>query len=312
MTAQITNSLTEATTNRAWLTIGSFDGVHYGHQAVIQQLVRGAHAEGSPAVILTFHPHPSVVLRGKVGAIYLTLPDERVKLLEQLGADLVIIEPFTRELAATSAEEFVNQLVNHLGLRHLLIGHDFSLGRGREGNFDVLKGFGKLRGFDVEEMQAVQLDGEVVSSSKIRVMLESGEVGQAARWLSRPYQITGMVVPGDQRGRTIGIPTANLSVPEGKIFPANGVYACKAWLDGHAWAAATNIGVRPTFDGQGQAVHLEAHLLDYSGDLYGSTISLDFIERLRGEQRFENIQALVHQINLDIQKTREIVLVRES
>lgn len=312
MMAQISNSLAEATSDRAWLTIGSFDGVHYGHQAVIQQLVKGAHADGSPAVVLTFHPHPSVVLRGKPGAIYLTLPEERVKLLEQLGADMVIIEPFTRELAATSAEEFVDRLLNRLGLRQLLIGHDFSLGRGREGNFNVLKEFGRQRGFDVEELQPVKLDGEVVSSSRIRVMLEAGEVRQAARWLSRPYQITGTVVPGDQRGRMIGIPTANLSVPAGKMFPMNGVYACKAWVDERAWAAATNIGIRPTFDGQGQALHLEAHLLDFSGDLYDRMITLDFIERLRGEKRFENVQALVHQINFDIQQTREIVLVREN
>jgi riboflavin kinase/FMN adenylyltransferase len=310
--AQIFNSLNESISDKAWLTIGSFDGVHFGHQEIIRQLVNGAHAERSPAAVLTFHPHPSVVLRGNTANFYLTLPEERGKLIKSLGVDLVIFEPFTRELAATSAEEYVNRLVSRLGLRYLLIGHDFSLGRGREGSFSVLKGFGQRWGFEVKELQAVQLDGEVVSSSKIRGLLEVGEVRQAVRWLGRPYHVSGLVVPGDRRGRTIGIPTANLAVPAGKLIPANGVYACKAWVDGRPWAAATNIGIRPTFDGHGQTLHVEAHLLDFSGDLYDRSISLDFIERLRGEKRFDDVQALIHQIKFDIQQTREIVLAREG
>ena len=148
--------------------------------------------------------------------------------------------------------------------------------------------------------------------AKFALMLEAGNISRAARWLERPYISLARLFLVTSRGSSIGIPTANLSVLAGKILPANGVYACRAWVDGNAWAAATNIGIRPTFDGQGQVPHLEAHLLDFSGDLYGQTISLDFIESLRGEKRFENIQALVQQINLDIQQTREIVLVREG
>jgi riboflavin kinase / FMN adenylyltransferase len=304
---KILSSLRDASGNHAWLTIGSFDGVHLGHQYLIKKLVDGAHAAGAPAVVLTFHPHPVVVLRGKSGNIYLTLPEERADILSGLGVDMVIIEPFTRELSQTSAREFIERLHNRLGLKHLLMGHDFALGHGREGNFDVLSKLGLEYGFSVEEVKAVQSQGEIISSSQIRLLLEAGNVSRAGLWLGRPYLVSGRVVLGDRRGRSIGFPTANLSVTPGKILPASGVYACRAWVDGQAWGAATNIGVRPTFDGQGSALHLEAHLLDYSGDLYGQTISLEFIERLRGEQRFPDIQALIAQISQDVQQTRVIL-----
>ncbi len=303
----ILGSLRDASTDHAWLTIGSFDGVHLGHQSLIKKLVDGAHAVGAPAVVLTFHPHPVVVLRGKTGNIYLTLPEERADILSGLGVDMVIIEPFTRELANTSAREFIERLYNRLGLNHLLIGHDFALGRGREGNFDVLSKLGLEFGFEVEEVQAIQSQGEIISSSQIRLLLEAGDVSRAGLWLGRPYLVRGEVVSGDRRGRSIGFPTANLSVTPGKILPASGVYACRAWVDGQVWGAATNIGVRPTFDGQGPILHLEAHLLDYSGDLYGQTISLEFIERLRGEVRFPDIQALIAQISQDVQQTRVLL-----
>ena len=303
----ILGSLRDASTDHAWLTIGSFDGVHLGHQSLIKKLVDGAHAVGAPAVVLTFHPHPVVVLRGKTGDIYLTLPEERADILSGLGVDMVIIEPFTRELAQTSAREFIERLYDRLGLNHLLIGHDFALGRGREGNFVVLNKLGLEFGFEVEEVEAVQSQGEIISSSQIRLLLEAGDVSRAGLWLGRPFRVSGQVISGDRRGRSIGFPTANLSVIPGKILPASGVYACRAWVDGQAWGAATNIGVRPTFDGQGSVLHLEAHLLDYSGNLYGQTISLEFIERLRGEVRFPDIQALIAQISQDVQQTRVLL-----
>lgn len=304
---QILGSLYDASVNRSWLTIGSFDGVHIGHQSLIKQLVNGAHEDGSPAVVFTFHPHPVTVLRGKTGDIYLTLPEERADLFISLGVDVVIIEPFTMELAQTSAREFIKRLSKSLGLKHLLVGHDFALGRGREGDFEVLSRLGLEFGYKVDEVEAIQHQNEIISSSRIRLMVEAGEVNRTAQNLGRPYRVSGEVVAGDHRGRKIGFPTANLSVPIGKIIPAAGVYACRAWIDDKAWEAATNIGVRPTFDGQGKTVHLEAHLLDFSGDLYGRTVSLDFIERLRGEKRFPDIQALITQISKDIQLTREIL-----
>ena len=278
-----------------------------GHQHLIKKLVDGAHAVGSPAVVLTFHPHPVVVLQGKTGDIYLTLPEERANILMGLGVDLVIVEPFTRELSQTTALEFIEQLKNRLGLEHLLIGHDFVLGHNREGNFEVLSRFGLEYGFSVEEVGAVQIQGEIVSSRQIRLFLERGDVVRANQWLGRSYLVSGKVVPGDQRGRTIGFPTANLSVSSGKILPASGIYAGRAWVDGQPWGAATNIGTRPTFDEQETKIYLEAYLLDYSGDLYGQTISLEFIERLRAEVRFPDIQTLIEQINQDVVQTREIL-----
>jgi riboflavin kinase / FMN adenylyltransferase len=307
----ILGSLRDASANHAWLTIGSFDGVHVGHQYLIKKLVDGAHAVGAPAVVLTFHPHPVVVLRGKTGDIYLTLPEERANILLDMGVDTVIIEPFTRELSQTSAREFVEQLVLRLGLDHLLVGHDFALGRGREGNFEVLSQLGFEYGFKVEEVEAVRSDGEIISSSLIRLLLEAGDVSRAGQWLGRPYRVRGEVIHGDSRGRILGFPTANLSVVPGKILPAIGIYACQAWIEGQAWGAATSFGVRPTFDGQGTMLHLEAHLLDYSGDLYGQTISLDFIERLRGEVRFPDAQALIAQIDQDVQQTRRLLSQRK-
>lgn len=309
-TAQVLGSLKEASLKSAWLTIGSFDGVHLGHQSLIRKVVNGAHAVGSPAVVLTFHPHPVVVLRGVTGDIYLTLPEERAQLFADLGIDVVIVEPFTRELSTTSARDFIARLVSHLGLKHLLIGHDFALGRGREGNFEVLKKLGEEFGFEVEQVEVVETEGDVISSSRIRAMLEAGEVRQASRFLGRPYRVSGIVVPGDHRGRMIGFPTANLSVPAGKIKPAIGIYACQAWINGLSWTAATSIGVRPTFDGQDKTIHLEAYLLDFSGDLYGQTVSLDFFERLRGEERFPDIKSLITQIEKDVELTRQIVLTQ--
>jgi riboflavin kinase/FMN adenylyltransferase len=307
----ILGSLNDASLSRAWLTIGSFDGVHLGHQYLIKKLVDGAHAVGSPAVVLTFHPHPVVVLQGKTGDIYLTLPEERANILIGLGVDLVIIEPFTRELSQTTALEFIERLKNRLGLEHLLIGHDFALGHNREGTFEVLSKLGLEYEFNVEEVEALQFDGETVSSRQIRLLLERGEVSRANLWLGRSYLVSGEVVPGDHRGRTIGFPTANLSVTPGKILPGSGIYACRAWVDGQPWGAATNIGTRPTFDEQGTKITLEAYLLDYSGDLYGQIISLEFIERLRDEVRFPDIQTLIEQINQDVVETREL-LARSS
>ncbi len=300
-------SLNELQLHRAWVTIGTFDGVHLGHQAILKEMLIGAHAVGAPAVVVTFHPHPAVVVAGRTGDFYLTLPAERVALLDQLGMDVVVMHPFDLEVAALSAAEFVERLVVHTGMSKLWVGHDFALGRKREGNVARLHELGESLGFEVVEIDAVTVSGETISSSLIRVLLTQGDVHHAGRLLGRPYSLSGEVVPGDQRGRKIGIPTANVLSQEGKLIPAAGVYACRAEVNGKIYAAAVNIGVRPTFYGQGTAVHVEAHLLDYSGDLYGQTLSIKFEQRLRGEQRFPTIEALVTQIRADIQQTREIL-----
>lgn len=293
----------------AWLTIGSFDGVHRGHQAILRKLVAGAHAAGAPAVALTFYPHPATVLRGRNGPFYLTSPEERAELISALDVDVVITHPFDRSVAALSAGEFIDRLHRALGLRQLLVGPDFALGRNREGDIETLRTLGKLHGYSLRTAAMVRVAGEIVSSSRVRRCLDEGDVYMAARLLGRPYWIAGEIVPGDGRGRTIGVPTANLDTPIDRAMPRVGVYACWAVFDGVSYPAVTNIGVRPTFMEQQVAPRAETHLLDYHGDLYGKQARLEFVERLRDEQRFPSANALVAQIQADIRQAKRILRV---
>lgn len=304
-------SLETVSLQRVWLTIGSFDGVHRGHQEIIRGLSAGARLGGAPAVALTFFPHPARVLRGQNGPFYLTTPERRAELLGEAGADIVVTLPFDDVIAATSAYDFLSYLRRRLDFRQLWVGRDFALGRGREGNVERLAQLGEELDYHLHIVPSVEENGQAISSSRIRTLLQSGDVAQAAVLLGRPYAFSGEVIHGDERGRSIGIPTANLAVWAEQILPANGVYACRARVGaaGHgaiSRAAAVNIGVRPTFDGSATLPHVEAHLLDFSGDLYSQSLTLEFIARLRGEQRFPGVEALVAQINLDIQRTREI------
>jgi riboflavin kinase/FMN adenylyltransferase len=296
------SSLFDISVQNAWLTIGTFDGVHLGHRKILSSLISGAHQFGAPAIVLTFHPHPAVVLRGSRPRLYLTSPQEKVALLDELGVDIVITHPFDSEVAAIPARTFVKELKAHLGLRQLWVGYDFALGHNREGDVEALKKYGQEMDFSVRVIKAVLGNGDVVSSSLIRKALYEGKVAKAAKLLGRPYCIKGEVVPGDGRGRTIGIPTANVSFWKERIVPAKGVYACWAYIGDERWQAVTNIGVRPTFDNEASEIRIETHLLNYEGaDLYGRDVSLEFIEFLRPEKRFEGIDALVEQIKSDIQ-----------
>jgi riboflavin kinase / FMN adenylyltransferase len=290
-----------------WLTIGSFDGVHRGHQEIIKNLISGAREAGAQAVVLTFHPHPAKVLGKRQNFYYLTSPDERATLLGAMGVDYVITYPFDLQVAATSALDFVTEIQTHLGFTHLLVGHDFALGRNREGDLPTLRHLGDKFGFTVDLIEQVKVDDLAVSSSQIRALLREGAVDQAGLMLGHPYVVKGTVVPGDGRGRTIGIPTANLNFWEEKLLPRQGVYVCHARIGEVVHGAVTNIGFRPTFDQQDLTPHVEAHLLDFDQDLYGQELSLEFIQRLRDEQRFPNPQALVTQIFQDIERGRLIL-----
>lgn len=300
-------SLEDVHLQDTWLTIGTFDGVHQGHQEIVQKLAEGAHQSGAQAVVLTFYPHPAIVLGKRRDPFYLTTPDERAALLGRFGADIVITYPFTPDLSTTSAHDFVSLLKSHIGMRHLIVGPEFALGRDRGGNVSTLKELGQEFDYTLNTLSPVEIDGEVVSSSRIRAALSSGDLELVNRLLGRPYFITGQVVPGDGRGKTIGVPTANLSFWLERALPKSGVYVSQSTINGHTFGSVTNVGVRPTFKTPIEQLQVETHLFNFEDQIYGQEIKLNFISYLRDEQRFPNIDALVDQINLDVSEAKRVL-----
>ncbi len=301
------HSFNDIRLNNAWLSIGVFDGVHRGHQAILRPMIESAHRAKDPSVVITFSPHPAQVLGHAPEMKFLTTVDERAEALGALGIDHVITMNFNKNLADTSAYDFMALLKACLGVRQLWLGYDSTLGRNREGNVARLSEIGRELGYAVRVTEAVMDESGVISSTTIRKLVSTGQVREAASLLGRVYTVRGEVVAGDGRGRTIGIPTANISLPAQKAVPANGVYACQAVVGGTTYPAVTNIGVRPTFSGSNPTVHIEAHLLNFSDDLYGQTVSLGFVERLRDEMRFPGVEALLGQIRADIARARDIL-----
>jgi riboflavin kinase/FMN adenylyltransferase len=295
------------------LTIGSFDGVHIGHQALVAEMVRQGGSDDVPSVVLTFYPHPSVVLRGRQPSFYITSPEEKAELLGALGVDYIVTFPFDEQVSKITAGEFVQLLQTHLGLQRLWIGADFALGYQREGNRHFLAAAGKEHGFEVHIFPPVFNGGEIVSSTRVREALRSGDVARVETYLGRPFDIPGVVEEGSRRGKTLGFPTANLSFWDERAYPRNGVYACLAYLREGIWPAVTNIGIRPTFDeGRPQPV-VEAHLLDFNGeDFYGEPMRLEFLVRLRDEQRFADVEGLTKQIERDVKQAGEAIQRREA
>lgn len=312
------------------LTIGNFDGLHRGHQALLLELRRfaaeiadaGQHdglqgAEPVATALLTFDPHPLAILRPDLDLKLLTTPLERLHLAGAMGIDLGIIQPFTQEIAALEPAEFMGRLKRHLNLAALVVGPDFALGRNRAGNPAVLAALGEQLGYRLRVIEPVDWQGHSVRSNAIRGLLAEGRVEEAGELLGRPYHVSGVVIEGDRRGRQIGVPTANLQPPDNKLWPADGVYATRTWLHttGAVYNSVTNLGVRPTVDGLHH--RLETHLLDFppagqSGDLYGQTVTVEFIRRLRGEQRFSGISELVAQIQRDIAAARDLLAPPDS
>lgn len=289
-----------------WLTVGVFDGVHRGHRQVISKLTAGAHANGALAVVLTFDPHPAKVF-GRGGIKLLTLPGERAKLLGELGVDTVITHPFDRNVADITAFDFMKQLKDQLGVMHMVLGYDSTLGKDREGNAARLAEIGLELGYTVETVAALGDESGVISSTEIRKLVTLGNVSEAARLLSHPYRLQGLVSYGDQRGRTIGFPTANLNYAHEKVVPASGIYACWANVRGERHQAAVNIGTNPTFTPDKQTLSVEAYLLDFSEDIYDETVTLEFIQRLRNELKYDTVEALIEQIRKDVEQTRQIL-----
>ncbi len=299
-------SLEDVHLQNSWLTVGVFDGVHRGHQEIISRLTTGAHANEAPAVVLTFDPHPASVLTGKELKC-LTLPDERAGLLGELDVDVVVTERFTRELSAVSAHDFMLRLTRHLGLQHLLIGYDFALGKGREGNAARLTEIGSESGYTVEVVSAVSDESGVISSTEIRKLIEVGNVAEAWRLLGHPYSLHGPVIHGDGRGKTIHVPTANLAYSHEKMIPARGIYAGWAYLGDRRYRGAINIGINPTFTPDKQTPNVEVHLLDFPRDIYGEDVRLEFVARLRDELRFDSVEKLLEQIGRDIENIKLIL-----
>jgi riboflavin kinase/FMN adenylyltransferase len=276
------------------VAVGTFDGVHLGHREVIA---------GSDSV-LTFDPHPVSVVAPQHTPRLLTTPERKAELIASLGVQEMIVIPFDTEFAKLSAEQFIDQvLVDALGAAQVSVGENFRFGHRAQGDAALLSADGR---FHTVVHPLLELDGEIVSSSHIRGLLQAGEVAEANRLLGSTFRLAGEVAHGDERGRELGFPTANLVPDEELACPGHGVYACLSYEDGaQPRPAAVSIGVRPTFD-TGRVELIEAYVLDFDGDLYGKNLTLEFLERLRGERRFDSAEALVDQMRLDVERTREI------
>lgn len=289
------------------LTVGTFDGVHPGHQAVLREIASRARAARRKSLLVTFEPHPLEVVNPAAAPPILTTAAERREILAQTDLDYVVFLRFDRQLASLAPEEFVrNVLERRFGMKELVIGYDHGFGRGRSGDVDTLRRLGREDGFLVDVVQAVEIGGHAVSSTQIRRAVLGGDLAGAARLLGRPYSVSGRVMPGAGRGRTLGVPTINLGgVPRDKLFPPDGVYA--VWVEHRRGRtpAMLNQGPRPTF-GEGERT-VEAHLFDFSGDLYGAWVRIEWVERLRDTRRFASAADLQAQLSQDAEQARAVL-----
>ena len=290
------------------VTVGTFDGVHRGHQAILEYLKQRSTEQSGPSTLVSFDPHPRSVVH-KEEVPLLTTIAERADLLEALGLDRFVVVPFSMDFAQLSPEEYVRDvLVTRIGVQEITVGYDHRFGKDRAGDVDLLRELGTQFGFEVDVIPPQEVDHDIVSSSAIRALLrEEGDIEQANERLGRPYQLDGIVARGQGRGRELGYPTANLALEDArKLVPKRGVYATTVRLpNGRQRGGMMNIGRRPTFDEMD--VTVEVHLLDYEGDLYGERLSVQFLQRLRDEQKFESAEALAAQLSEDERHCRTIV-----
>jgi riboflavin kinase/FMN adenylyltransferase len=294
---------------RGAVAIGNFDGVHLGHRRIVKRLLERAHELGGPAIVLTFDPHPVRLLRPDECPPPLTWTERKGRLLADLGVNRIIAYPTDEALLALSAREFFQTIVvESLEARALVEGPNFYFGRHREGNVQSLAELTAEAGMTLDVVEPVAVDGELVSSSRIRSLIAAGEVAAAARLLTAPYRIRGMVTHGAGRGARLGFPTANLAAVD-TLLPAPGVYAARAWYAGQSCAAAVNIGPNPTFGEQ--ALKVEVHLIDRDESLYGEPLEVEFLARLRDVQPFDSAEALVAQLQLDVNQARQAAAARD-
>jgi riboflavin kinase / FMN adenylyltransferase len=292
-----------------FLAIGVFDGVHRGHQAVISTSAEHAQAANGTPIVVTFDPHPMKVLRPTAAPHLLTATQHKIKLIRNLGVQHLLVIQFDKTFASTAPEDFVQHLVKHSKpLREICVGHEWSFGKGRRGNLALLRKLGAQFDFEVVGIPAVTLpNGELVSSTAIRQAIEAGNLAKAAGMLGREYTILGTVVRGEHLGKKIGFPTANLSA-HSEQFPPNGVYLAQATLNGTIYSGVVNLGYRPTVSSGNSDRVLEIYLLDFDHDIYGKDIEVRFVRYLRPERKFENLDALTRQIELDVQQARKLCI----
>lgn len=287
------------------LSIGVFDGVHLGHRHLLAHLRDRARASELMPGVVTFSTHPRQVLNPETVITYLTPLEERLELLRAAGMELVVTLPFTPELSNLEAAQFLSLLQRHLRMQGLVVGPDFALGRGREGDTSRLETLSRIMGFFVEQVPQATVNGDVVSSTAIRTALREGEVERVSRLLGRPCTLSGGVVVGAERGRTLGFPTANLALPPHQALPADGVYATRARVGDRSLPSVTNIGVRPTFNATDRTV--EVFLIDFNGDIYGQQLTIELVARLREEKRFDSPAQLIAQMERDVAQARQLL-----
>jgi riboflavin kinase/FMN adenylyltransferase len=291
------------------VTMGIFDGIHQGHQALIRSMIKEAKENNGNAVLLTFDPHPKKVLYPDDQSLkMIQTMEEKISILQKIGLDHLVILPFTQEISRLSAEDFVRQIfVKGLGAKKIYMGYDHRFGRNRLGDFELMQNLAPLYSFELAKMEAIQHFEEPISSTKIRTALREGNISSANAMLGRNFQLSGRVIHGKKLGRTIQIPTANVDVEnENKFIPKNGVYSAWAYVPDHPnpYKCALNIGYRPTVD-QTLQLHIEAHLLDFNMDIYDNWINLELVDRIRDEQKFDSLAILVEQIKKDIECIRQ-------
>ena len=289
------------------VTVGTFDGVHIGHRQIIEKLNEIKKLRGLRSVLVTFEPHPRIVLKNHGEVKILTTLDEKLKIFESLGIDIVFLISFTKEFASTSAEDFYkNYLIEKTGLSELVLGYDHTFGKNREGNFGLLRDLSVKYNFGIHKIEEYKLGDEHVSSTVIRKAILSGDVKQASKLLGSEYILSGKVIQGDRRGATLGFPTANLKPDSDyKLIPGNGVYVVTSEIGGKEYYGMMNIGTRPTVEGS-TGYHLEVHFFDFDKDIYGEMITVKFIDFIRAEQKFDSLETLMGQLKKDKQYTLNI------
>ncbi len=287
------------------LTIGVFDGVHAGHRHLLERLQQRAAERKLLSGVVTFNPHPQSVVHSDNQLPWLSTLEDRVRALQELGVNIVAVLTFTPKVAQLSARDFISLLKQYLGMRGIVVGPDFTLGRGGEGNISLLRTLGNEMQFSLEVIPPYAISGEVVSSTLIRQALIQGDMRRARRLMGHHFYLTGKVITSDKRGRLLGFPTANLDIEPWQALPHDGTYVTITQADGRQFPSATNIGSRPTFGGGKRTV--ETHLLDYQGSLYGKEIRVEFVQKLRDEQRFASPQALKAQVAEDIRKVEALL-----